>query len=380
MSLNKIKSLRHQLYLRYCRSKPIQPNKVLLWADNFKSFGCSPKYIARYLLKKYPGKYDLVWVFDRERPLPEDFPEGIRVVRYFSMDYLREISTAKFIICNARTFSWHYFQKRKGQIYIQTWHSSLRLKQVEGDAAEALPQTYIEAAKADSEKIDLLLSGCRFSTEIFCRAFWYDGEILECGTPRCDLFFEEGTAIREKVFRKYGIEPGAKLALYAPTFRDHKQGQTHGLDFDRLRKALEEKTEAPWVVGCRFHPNVQGGEEGKGAVSMTRYPDMQELIAAADCLITDYSSCMFDMAVAGKPCFLYAPDLDEYMSRERGLYFDIRALPFHLCRNMEELEKELASFDTQSYLKAASDFLKETGSFEDGKAAARVAEYIEERL
>ena len=188
-----LKSLRHQLYLRYCRSKPIQPNKILLWADNFKSFGCSPKYIARYLLKKYPGKYDLVWVFDRERPLPEDFPPELRVVRYFSMDYLREISTAKFIICNARTFPWHYFRKRKGQVYIQTWHSSLRLKKVEGDAAEALPQTYIEAAKADSEKIDLLLSGCRYSTEIFRRAFWYDGEILECGTPRCDLFFEEGT-------------------------------------------------------------------------------------------------------------------------------------------------------------------------------------------
>jgi len=146
--------------------------------------------------------------------------------------------------------------------------------------------------------------------------------------------------------------------------------------FARLRKALEEKDGSPWVVGCRFHPNVQGGAEGEGAISMTRYPDMQELIMAADCLITDYSSCMFDMSVAGKPCFLYAPDLDEYMSRERGLYFDIRALPFPLCRNMEELEKELASFDTRRYLKAASDFLKETGSFEDGQAAARIANAI----
>ena len=380
MPLKKIKSLRHQLYLCYCRSKPIQRNKILLWADNFKSFGCSPKYIARYLLREYPGKYDLVWVFNRDVPLPEDFPKGLRVVRYFSMDYLQEISTAKFIICNARTFPWHYFRKRKGQVYIQTWHSSLRLKKIEGDAAENLPQSYMEAAKADSEKIDLLLSGCRFSTDIFRRAFWYDGEILECGTPRCDLFFEEGTAIREKVFRRYGIDPKAKLALFAPTFRDHKQAQTHGLDFDRLRNALEENTGARWVVGCRFHPNVQGGEVVEGAISMTRYPDMQELIAAADCLITDYSSCMFDMAVAGKPCFLYAPDLDEYMGRERGLYFDVRALPFPLCRSMEELEKELASFDAQSYSDAASVFLKETGSFEDGQAAAQVAEYIEERL
>ena len=86
-----IKSLRHKAYQAYCRVKPVQKNKILLWSDNFKSFGCSPKYIALYLAKQFPGKYDLVWVLEQDRPIPQGLPEGIRVVRYFSMEYLKEI-------------------------------------------------------------------------------------------------------------------------------------------------------------------------------------------------------------------------------------------------------------------------------------------------
>lgn len=73
------------------------------------------------------------------------------------MDYLYEISTARFIICNARMGEAHYFYKRLEQVYIQTWHSSLRLKKIEGDAVETLPESYIKAARIDSAKIEVYL-------------------------------------------------------------------------------------------------------------------------------------------------------------------------------------------------------------------------------
>lgn len=374
------KSLRHKLYLYYFHSRPIEKNKVLFWADSFKSYGCSPKYIAQYLLEHEAGRYDLVWAFAAEREIPEDFPKEIRTVRYFSIEYLREISTAKFIVCNARTGPYHYFHKRPGQTYIQTWHSSLRLKKIEGDAADTLPTSYIESAMADSAKIDLLLSGCRFSTEIFRRAFWYDGEILEGGTPRCDVLLGDTKHIREKVFRRYGIPEESKLVLYAPTFRNDKKAQTHGMDFEELKKALEKKTEDVWTIGCRFHPNIEVGAGPSGCISMTGYPDMQELIAAADCLITDYSSCMFDMAIARKPCLLYAPDMDSYVRNERGLYFDVQKLPFPLCRSMEEVTRAIERFSVKEYLGNTAAFLCAIGSFEDGQAAARTAAYMEKQI
>lgn len=362
--LQTLKSARHRAYLAYCRALPIQQNKVLLWSDDFKSFGCSPKYIALELAKR--KKFDVVWVLDRDRQA--DIPQGIRAVPYFSMEYLKEIATAKVIVCNHRTSDYHFFRKRRGQYYIQTWHSSLRLKKIEGDAP-GLPEDYVSHAKTDSAKIDLLLSGCAFSSDIFRRAFWYGGEILEAGTPRCDGFFGDNSQVKQKVFARFGIENGKKLALYAPTFRKDMKADLYGMDFARLQKALGEG----WVIGCRLHPNLNADVPEEGCVSMSRYPDMQELLAACDLLITDYSSSMFDMAVAGKKCALYVPDLDTYLANERGLYFDLSELPFPQARDMEEL----CALDFGDYEEKRAAFLKKIGSFENGTAAKAAADRIE---
>lgn len=367
--IHKLKSLRHRVYSVWCCRLPIQKNKVLLWSDDFKSFGCSPKYIALYLAEHFPGKFDVVWALARNKPVPQGIPEGIRLVRHFSMDYLKEIATAKVIICNHRTGADHHFKKRRGQYYIQTWHSSLRLKKIEGDAP-GLPEDYVAHAREDSKKIDLLLSGCAFSSDIFRRAFWYEGEIFEHGTPRCDGFFGDNSTVREKVCRFYGIPADKKLALYAPTFRKDKKASVYGMDFSRLGEALG----SDWVVGCRLHPNLNAEVPADHCIPMSGYPDMQELLIACDLLITDYSSSMFDMTVAGKKCALFVPDLQQYMENERGLYFDIQTLPFPKAGDMEQLVHCVADFE--GYDQRCRVFLKEIGSFEDGNAAKHVAERI----
>ena len=376
--MKKFRQLRHAAYMRWFRCLSIQNNKILLWANNFRAYGDSPKYIAEYILRHAPGKYDLVWVLENGMAVPDDMPVGIRVVRYFSIGYLKEISTAKVVVCNTRIPAHCFFEKRKGQVYIQTWHSSLRLKMIEADAP-SLPENYVAQAKADSQKIDLLLSGCAFSTAIFQRAFWYHGEIMQGGTPRCDLFWRDRQEIKQRVYQRCGIEPNAKLALYAPTFRDNRQAQTHGMDFDALADALKASDPAPWVIGCRFHPNLKDAPVPAGCISMTTYPDMQELVAAADMLITDYSSCMFDMAISGGPCVLYAPDIRQYTANERALYFDMNELPFPAAASMEELNYIIRNFDLLTYQRRVKAFLERVGNCEDGHASARVAEYIERK-
>lgn len=370
--LNKIKSFRHDAYIWYYRHLPLQKNKVILWADSFKHFGCSPKYIAKYLLKNYPDQFDIVWVFENGVNIPEDMPKEIRIVRYFSMDYLRELHTAKFVICNMRTGDAYMWHKRPDQIYIQTWHSSLRLKKIEGDAIDSLGQDYADKAAEDSKKIDLLISGCKFSSDIFRRAFWYNGKILESGTPRCDVLLSDNKEIKDKVFNHFDLQTDNKLALYAPTFRSNKPSDFLGMDFLKLKEALGHK----WIVGARLHPNILADVIPDGAIPMSKYSDMQELIAASDLLITDFSSCMFDMAIAQKSCVLYAPDLEEYLTKERGLYFDIKELPFPIAKNMDELCAIVSSFNLIEYKEKLQRFMEAIGSFEDGNAAKRIADYI----
>ena len=56
---------------------------------------------------------------------------------------------------------------------------------------------------------------------------------------------------------------------------------------------------------------------------VTRYPDIADLYLAADVLVTDYSSVMFDFALTDKPQLLLVPDLEQYRDVERGFYFDL---------------------------------------------------------
>lgn len=373
--IQRIKQLRLNGKIAFYRLLPLRKNKIIFWANSFKQYGCSPKYISEYLLQNFPNQYDIVWVFEKGVQVPNDLPAAVRVVWYFSYEYLKELHTAKYVICNMRTGPAYLWKKRKGQIYIQTWHSSLRLKKIEGDAAEHLPDVYIQHAKEDSKRIDFLLSGCRFSTEIFKRAFWYNGIILETGTPRCDILVKNNSETRKKVFQHFRIPESSRLVLYAPTFRSSKTSDYLGMDFARLKKSLEGD-QAQWTIGARLHPNILHTVDADGAVAMSKYSDMQELLVAADLLITDYSSCMFDMAIARKPCVLYAPDFDEYVAKERGLYFDLRELPFPIATTMDELQDKIRHFDKVQYLEKVNTFLNQIGSYEDGHAAERICNII----
>lgn len=370
--LKYVKKVRLEFYREFYRHRSISNNKIIFWADSFKHFSCSPKYITLYLLNHYPNIFDIVWVFDKDVEIPRDIPQKVRIVRYFSIDYLREIHTAKFVICNMRTGDAYYWKKRIDQIYIQTWHSSIRLKKIEKDAEKYLSREYINACKEDSKRIDVLLSGCKFSTDIFKRAFWYDGQIMECGTPRCDILFNNTNNTKKKVYEYFNIPDDCKLILYAPTFRTNKISDFLDINFNRLKEVLGNT----WVIGARLHPNIFDEVIPQNAISMSKYSDMQELIAATDILITDFSSCMFDMAIAKKSCILYVPDLKEYLENERELYFDLGELPFPVTQNMDELCSVLSNFNEESYLEKINSFIEKIGSFEEGHASEKICKFI----
>ena len=97
----------------------------------------------------------------------------------------------------------------------------------------------------------------------------------------------------------------------------------------------------------------------------------------SDILISDYSSLMFDFALSEKPCFLYVPDIDEYIKADRKLYFNINELPFIAVKNNDELKSAIEDFNLKSYRENLSKFLKKIGSFEDGRCCENLLKRIE---
>nr|WP_039812327.1 CDP-glycerol glycerophosphotransferase family protein [Jeotgalibacillus malaysiensis] len=373
-----LKHVAIKLVLYVLRLYPIKQNRIFFMSYYGQQYGGNPKYISDYFIKNDRfQRFDLVWGVSKTTEFI--LPPRIKKVRLFSFKTLRMLATSKVIITNYRLPD--YFIKREGQHYIQTWHSSLRLKKVEKDAEAALPASYVKMAKRDSKHTDLILSGSRFSTETIRRAFWYKGDILESGMPRNDMLLQQNELKKKEIKLQIGASNEAKLLLYAPTFRKTFKAEDYKLDYSMIQHIMEQKTGDKWTILVRLHPHlIQHSKDilsGKDVIDATAYPDIQELLAVADICITDYSSLMFDYMITKKPCFLFVPDLETYKKDDRGLYFTPEELPFPIFKKAEDLLGLLQEFDQNQYRKKVQQFTDSVGSYDDGTAARQVYEHID---
>lgn len=241
-------------------------------------------------------------------------------------------------------------------------------------------------ARLNSNMTDIWISNSDFETEVYRRAFWNVKQIALLGHPRNDIFFlEDMTSVRRKVFYSLGLPMENRLILYVPTFRESGDFPRNRICVKSLLSSLEKKFSGKWQMAVRLHPRMGGDEsivldcENAHTVSASAYPDIQELLAAADVVITDYSSCIFDFIMTGRPGFIYAPDIDAY-NDERGFYYRLEETPFPVAENMDKLLLNIASFDAGNYARERDTFLKGKGCIDDGHAAERVCDLIETTL
>lgn len=367
----------YRLLAPFWKACRVRPDKVVCASFNGQFHADSPALLADALLARRPD-LDMVWL------VADDAPPGrrgrFRAVALNSLRALWELATARVWINNVRMM--YPIPKKRNQFYLQTWHGSLPIKAIENDAAETLPSAYWAAAKRDSALCDLMLSGSRFFTSLCRSAFLYRGEILEAGIPRMDAIFHPDPAGADALRKQLGLVPGDTVVLYAPTFRNDAANQPCISDFPALLRAFSRATGKNAKVLLRFHPNVQalfrGRDWGEGVIDAMGVPDIQDLYAVSDFLITDYSCTMFEFAIAGKPVFLFMPDREEY-ARERKFYFAPEELPFPVAVSMEEL---LALVENHAAEAAASDgkvkafFETKIGLHESGEATRIVAERL----
>lgn len=359
---------------------PINVNKIVICSYYGRGFSDNAKYIAMECIKRKLN-YDIVWLVSNMEN-NEEFPQNIRLVKYGTVDAVKELATAKMWIDNSRKN--YYTRKRKNQLYIQTWHGGIALKKIEKDAEDALNKSYVKFAKKDSKNADVFISNSKFNTNMYKDAFWYEGEVLECGVPRNDLFFNNIKETSEKVKSFFNIDSNKKIIMYAPTFRKDNNLEVYKFDYEKCVQEFNKRFSEEYVMLIRLHPNVfhkstELNFNADNVLNASFYPDMQELLVATDILITDYSSSMFDFMLTKKPCFIYASDIKDY-SDDRGFYFELEKLPFVISKSTEEMIRNIESFDKERYLEQVDKFLKEQGCVDDGNASSRVVDWIENNM
>lgn len=357
---------------------PIDKDKIVLQSFAGRGFSDNPKYIAESLHKADP-KLKLFWAVSDTGD--SQFPEYIRKVKYRSVAYLFHMATAKCWVDNIRK---PYSPKRKGQIYMQTWHAGFTLKKVERAAEAQLDGNYVREAKQDSKAVDVLLSNCDQLTEIYRNDFWYDGEILNCGLPRNDRLFHFTEEDAKSIRSKAGVPDGVRCLLYAPTFRKGNDLKPYDLNYAAVCDALERRFGGTWKILVRLHPNIFAESDNlvldeKYVINASYYPDVQDLYIISDLLITDYSTVIFDFFLLDRPAFFYANDIASYMS-DRGFYVQLKDLPFPLAENNGDLIKIINDFNRDEYDKKIKEFKEEQKFYDNGYAGDTAAKWISEHI
>ena len=363
---------------------PIKKNKVVATAFGGIRYGDNQKPMLEALREMCP-ETDIVWV--KKHGYEYELPEWMRCVYPWTIRWLYDYVTAKIWINNCMNPA--YFRKRKGQLYIETWHGGLGIKKVFGDVQTRKTQRYIKQLERAAKLADVFISNSDHLSAIYRNTLCYNGPIWKCGYPMNDILFTENHQITEKVKKALNILATSKILLYAPTHRDkfvtddRVDDSVFFNNFTALQQSLSQKFGGEWTILLRWHQSqmkmLSGTKIPSGVVNATSYPDMQELLMATDVMMSDYSSCIFDAAMRRIPCFIYASDYEEY-KKYRGVYYEMEELPFPYAKNNDELEQNVKAFDMEDYLKKWDAFTVRMGLNETGHAAKDIAEKMADYL
>lgn len=364
---------------------PIQQNKVVFSTfEGDGGFCCNPKYIAIALHEKCPD-VEMVWLV---KDINKEFPDYITPAEYTEENIAYHLSTAKVWVDNYRKP--YGTLKRPGQLYIQTWHASLGFKAVGLYRGDLFPEIARLVSEWDSSMIDFVVSNSQYCDDIYPKKLLYNGPTIRCGSPRVDCLINDREFLYKSIRKQYKLDEEVKIMLYAPTFRggnnrDKKTviSEVSSLNFDKVVKALEEKSGAKWKVMLRLHPqlaaklNTMPVEENKDYfIDVSQADDISELLGATDLVITDYSSCAFDAAFAKIPVLLYADDVQEYIENRGQFMWKKDELPFLMAETNEELLKNVEGFEKNKYIDEIVHFTDFHDIREAGDASRYVAEVV----
>ena len=371
-----------QKYAQECvKNYPVQNDKVMFYAIG-GSYSDHEKYITEQLLSMN-AKLDIVWIMNRKSI---NVPKNVRVV--YSMNwkqYVYEMETAKMWIFDCRVPI--YLIKREEQIYIQTKHwGSITLK-------DFYPTKSFDEDKrtwaVNGEWMDYVISGSEFDENSCRRGLNFSGKFLRFGSPRSDSMFNSQKC-KEKICKHFQLGLDEHILLYAPTYRYHSGKRTVpeftwlDLNFEMLVKSLKQRWPGIWKIFVRLHTNVRSQSKQivmpDYVLDASDYDDSQELASAADIMISDFSSIMFEPAYVLKPVFLYAPDKNSYEVQDYDLLLDYDSLPFPISTTNEELSSQIQNFDENKYEQTVKAFLDKYGVNEDGHASERAAKFVLELL
>ncbi|MEU0196563.1 MULTISPECIES: CDP-glycerol glycerophosphotransferase family protein [unclassified Streptomyces] len=369
--------LRDHQYRR-ALGRPVNPNLAVFSAYWNRGVACNPAAIAAKLAELAP-QIHAVWVVTEENAAL--LPPGTDHVVPGSRRYWEVLATAKYLVNNVNFPN--AVVKRPDAVHVQTHHGTpLKRMGIDQLAYPAAAQGLdFQALLERIDKWDFSVSSNSHTTRMWERAYPSRYVSLDHGYPRNDVYYTAGAADIRAIRDRLGIAPGRRAVLYAPTHRDYEAGWTPRLDLAALADRLGEDTvllvRGHYFYGGAASPLTNLRRTGR-IIDVSSYDPVEELCLAADALVTDYSSIMFDYANLDRPLVIHADDWETYRTT-RGVYFDLMAeAPGPVARTQEELTEILTTdaWRDEGAAKARAVFRRRFCEYDDGRAAERVVRRV----
>lgn len=362
-----------RLLSRYRSRQPEPANAAYFESFLGKSANDNTLAVYRELRRRRPD-LRLYWgVSD----LSVELPDGAEPVLLRSSAWWECMADSRYIVTNAWMST--NFVRHPHQRVLQTWHGTpLKLLGFDRIGTKRGDE-YRKKTLREVGMWDLLIAQNPYSAEIFRRAYGFGNEMLEIGYPRNDILSgPSAEATRDRIRERLGLAPGQLAVLYVPTWRENAKGLFRELDFDQL--VTEVGPDCTLLV--RGHSNTIRSDHavsGRQVLDVTLYPDVSELYLAADVMITDYSSTMFDYSITGKPMIFFAPDIQQYSGKLRGTYFDLaESAPGPVLATTSEVVSALGDLDRlqSDHAAAYSAWQQRFNPYDDGHAAQRAVDAL----
>jgi len=297
---------------------PIRPNRVVLATARVSTLEGNLLHIHRALLASRPELEVVLLLEPYGYGLAGKLAYLVRLVRG-----MYHLQTARLFVVDNAYLPIHLAPHRPTTTVVQVWHAAGALKRFGLDTKTPLTEperTFLH------RYYDAVVVGGEWTRAPYAAALRTPIErVLALGSPRTDLFFDAAAldAARRRVLAAYPTLAGRRVILYAPTFRGRGEGKRAGpgLDAARLRAALP----AGYALVLKTHPNLDPAATPADGYDVVVDPaqEINEFLALADILITDYSSSVVEFALLRRPIVLLVSDLAEY-EVDPGLYLDYR--------------------------------------------------------
>ena len=307
-------------------------------------------------------------------------PEGGRALLIESPEWYAALGSSRYLCWNIEQD--RYFKKRPYQRYLQTFHGyPFKSMGISLWQAQGRPESVIAAECARRTNAwDAIVVPESFCVELYRREYRFTGQALVTGYPRNDVLLTADTSsVRSRVLGQLGIDEDQIVVLYAPTWRDTGATSAWAAKFfDGLNlKTLTAQLGDQYAVLLRGHSyNLREGlPHLLGKVwDVSAYPEINDLLLAADVAVLDYSSLRFDWLITGKPVVFFVPDLENYLSSRQALFDFPPTAPGPLLATTAEVVEALLDLGSvvSEYAAARELFNKEFNRLHDGHATERV--------